>query len=147
MFDDTNIVMKLLILALFSTTCLCASARGQKCLEYGPTVTLTGTLRSHVFPGPPNFESIKRGDLKETALLLALTEAACVIGNGPADQEIAESDIRRMQLVVRSNAHWKIVRRLMGRRAVVTGTLFHWETGHHHTKVLIDVSSIRGSRR
>jgi hypothetical protein len=147
MFGDTNIVMKLLISALLLTMCLCASARGQKCLEYGPIVTLTGTLRSQVFPGPPNFESINRGDLKETALLLALTKPACVNGNDPANQKIAESGIRRMQLVVRSNAHWKIVRRLMGKRAVVTGTLFQWETGHHHTKVLIDVSNIRSSRR
>lgn len=131
-----------MLLTLF----FCLSARGQRCLEYGPTVTLTGTLRSQVFPGPPNFESIKRGDLKETALLLALTKPACVNGDDPANQEIAESDIRRMQLVVRNNADWKIVRRLMGKRAVVTGTLFHWETGHHHTKVLIDVTSIRRSR-
>ncbi len=144
--QGTDVPIKFLISAMLLTLFFCASASGQRCLEYGPTFTLTGTLRSQVFPGPPNFESINRGDLKETALLLALTKPACVNGNDPANQKIAESGIRRMQLVVRSNAHWKIIRRLMGKRTVVTGTLFHWETGHHHTKVLIDVTSIRSFR-
>jgi hypothetical protein len=145
MLRDADITMRLLISAML-TLFFCASASSQQCLEYGPIVTLTGTLRSQIYPGPPNFESIKRGDLKETALILALTKPACVNRNDRADQAIAESGIRRMQLVIRNNAHWKIVRRLMGKRAAVTGTLFHWETGHHHTKVLIDVTSIRRFR-
>jgi hypothetical protein len=123
----------------------CPSASGQKCLEYGPTVSLTGTLRSEVFPGPPNYESIKRGDRKERAIILTLATRACTTGNDPQGFDVPESGIREMQLVVTKDTHWKTVRRLMGKRAIVTGTLFHAHTGHHRTKVLIDVASIRAA--
>ena len=54
-----------------------------------------------------------------------------------------QTGIREMQLVVTKDAHWKTVRRLMGKRAIVMGTLFPAHTGHHRTKVLIDVANIR----
>ena len=130
----------LLLLAGF-----CASARGQKCLEYGPTVWLTGTLRSHVFPGPPNYESIKQGDRKETAIILTLVAGACTTGNDPQGFDVPETGVREMQLVVTKDAHWKTIRRLMGKRAIVSGTLFHAHTGHHRTKVLVDVANIRAA--
>ena len=142
-----NITTQLSITVLLLTLCLSASAKAQKCLGYGPIVTLAGTLRSQVFPGPPNYESIKRGDLKETAIILAFAKPACIIGNDPANNEISETGIRGMQLVILKAVHWKTIRRLMGRRAIVTGTLFYWQSGHHHTKVLIDVVNIRGSAR
>jgi hypothetical protein len=121
----------------------CASASGQKCLEYGPTVSLTGTLRSQVFPGPPNYESIKRGDRKEKAIILTLRARACTTGNDPQGFDVPETGIREIQLVVTKDAHWKTVRRLMGNRAIVSGTLFHAHTGHHRTKVLVEVADIR----
>ena len=124
---------------------LCISANAQKCLEYGPAVSLTGTLRSQVFPGPPNYASIKRGDRKETAIILKLVAPACTTGNDPADVNVSEIRIREMQLVVTKDAHWRTVRRLMGKRAIVTGTLFHAHTGHHRTKVLIHVVNIRAA--
>jgi hypothetical protein len=124
---------------------LCTTANAQKCLEYGPALSLTGTLRSQVFAGPPNYESIKRGDRKETAIILTLVVVACTTGNDPAGVDIPETRIREMQLVVTKNADWKTVRRLMGKRAIVTGTLFHAHTGHHRTKVLIDVTDIRAA--
>jgi Domain of unknown function (DUF4431) len=34
------------------------------------------------------------------------------------------------------------VRRLMGKRVTVTGKLFHAITGHHRTKVLIEVVNV-----
>ena len=102
---------------------------------------MTGTLHRKVFPGPPNYESIKSGDRKETALLLKLAASTCTTGND--DFGGPESDIREVQLVIRKDEDWKIVRRLIGKRAKVTGTLFHAHTGHHRTRVLIDVANIR----
>lgn len=126
---------------------LCGTAKAQECLRYGPTVTLTGTLRSEVYPGPPNFESIKRGDRAETATILALPVPTCVDGNDPANLEVSENGIRRVQLVITRTAQWKTIRRLMNRRAIVTGTLFHAVSGYHQTEVLIDVTSIRDAAR
>jgi hypothetical protein len=120
-----------------------SSAAGQKCLEYGPTVSLTGTLRSQVFAGPPNYESIKRGDRKETAIILSLVARTCTTGNDPQGVDVPETSIREMQLVVTKSADWKTIQRRMGKRVAVTGSLFHAINGHHRTKVLINVSGIR----
>jgi hypothetical protein len=136
----TQLLMTLLLLPGFG-----ASASAQQCLEYGPTVSLTGTLRSQVFAGPPNYESIKRGDRKEIAIILTLTARACTTGNDPQSFDVPETGIREMQLVVMKDAHWKTVRRLMGKRAIVRGTLFHAHTGHHRTKILVDVANIRAA--
>ena len=124
-----------------------SDASGQQCLEYGPTVSLTGTLRSQVFPGPPNYESIKRGDGKETAIILTLAAPVCTTGNDPQGIDVPESAIRDVQLVVIKDAHWPAVHRLMGKRAIVTGTLFHAHTGHHRTKVLLTVASLNQPQR
>ena len=135
--------ISLLITALFLVGSIYSSASGQKCLQYGPTVSLRGTLRSQVFSGPPNYESIKRGDRKETAIILTLVSRTCTSGNSPDSFDVPERKIREMQLVVTKPAHWKLVERRMGKRVVITGTLFHANTGHHRTKVLIYVTSIR----
>jgi hypothetical protein len=135
-----------LAIALIIVICLHSPVAAKTCLKYGPTVvSLTGTLRSQVFPGPPNYESIKKGDRKETAIILTLGESICTTGDDPQGLDLPETDVREIQLVVMKNAHWKIIRRLTGRRAKVTGTLFHAHTGHHRTKVLIDVSNIRAA--
>ena len=118
-----------------------------QCLKYWPAViTVTGTLRSQVFPGPPNYESIKRGDRKERAIILKLTAPTCTTPNDPPQGlDDPETNVREMQLVVTKSAHWKTVERRLGKRVVVTGTLFHAHTGHHRTKVLIEVASIRAA--
>lgn len=141
MFKKTRLLTATLLLV----TGYCSSAIAQTCLEYGPTVSLTGTLRSQVFAGPPNYESIRRGDRKETAIILTLVTPTCTTGNDPAGIDVPETGIREMQLVVTKSADWNTIRRRMGKRVLVTGTLFHAITGHHRTKVLVDVASIRAS--
>ena len=119
-------------------------ATSAQCLNYWPTViTVSGTLRAQTFPGPPNYESIKRGDRKERAIILTLRAPTCTTGGDPRNYNDPETNVREMQLVVTKSAHWKTVERRFGRRVVVTGTLFHAFTGHHRTKVLIDVAGIR----
>lgn len=132
-------------MGLFVAVCS-SSASAQKCLEYGPTVVLAGTLHRKVFAGPPNYESIKRGDRKETAIILKLTASKCTTGNDPMGYDIPHADIREMQLVIRKDTDWKTVRRRMGKRVIVTGTLFGAHTGHHRTKVLLDVTQIRAAQ-
>ena len=96
-----------------------------------------------MFPGPPNYESIRKGDQKETAVLLTLARSLCTTGNDPVD--IPENGVREVQLVITGDADWAAVHRLRGKRAVVTGILFHAITGHHRTKALLTVSSIRAA--
>jgi len=129
---------------LVGTCYLPASAQ---CLKYAPAVvTLTGTLGAHVFPGPPNYESIKRGDRKERAIILRLAAPTCTTRSDPPQGlDDPEANIRELQLVVTKSAHWKTVERRLGKRVLVTGTLFHAHTGHHRTKVLIDITNIRAA--
>ena len=136
------------ISVLVFTLSLCVSANAQRCLKYGPTVTVAGTLRSQVFAGPPNYESIRRGDRKETAVILTLDAPICVTGGDTSDVlETPESGVRKIQLVVTKAAPWRTIRRLKNKRAIVTGTLFHGHSGYHQTDILIQVKTIRGTAR
>jgi hypothetical protein len=121
--------------------CFC-SAAAQKCLAYGPEVSLNGTLTSKVFPGPPNYESIRSGDQKETVLLLRLSGNICTSGNDPEGVDVAETGVREVQIAVTNDRNWPAVRRLIGKKVKVSGKLFHASTGHHRTKILLDLSHI-----
>jgi len=88
---------------------------------------------------------MRKGDRRETAILLTLTEPICTNGSGPAGIDVPESGLRDLQLVIAKDEEWPTIRRLIGKRAKVSGTLFHAHTGHHRTRVLLDVSQIRAS--
>lgn len=138
--------MRILVLAtgLLASHFFGAPALANPCLPYGPTeVSLSGVLRTKAFPVPPNYESIKKGDRKETAWLLTLSNAVCTSGNEYPD--VSETNLRQLQLVIMKTDHWKTVRSLKGKRIKVTGTLFHSHTGHHRTRVLIEVRNIRAA--
>src|SRR5260370_3314743 len=78
------------------------SSASAQCLKYWPAVvTLTGTLRSHVFAGPPNYESIKRCDRKESAIILKLVTPTCTTRNDPPHGlDYAATNVRKIQFVV-----------------------------------------------
>src|SRR4030095_9184595 len=82
---------------------------------------------------------------KETAIILKLAKPVCTTGN-TMGMDGSYRSLRDMQLVVFHDKQSKIVHRRMGKRVVVTGTLFGAHTGHHRTKVLISVGSIRAAR-
>ncbi len=122
----------------------CSVAYGQKCIEYDRDVTLSGILRSQTFPGPPNYESIKRGDQKERAIIIRLGAPICTRG-GSDIFNVAENNIRDVQLVLNETSHWKVVERRIKKRVTVRGSIFHSHTGHHKTKVLLEVTQITPS--
>ena len=65
-----------------------------------------------------------------------------VAGDPNEPWNYTEVDIKRITLVVYDfKAH--PLQPLIGRRVEVRGTLFHAHTGHHHTRVLIQVTSIK----
>jgi hypothetical protein len=58
-------------------------ARSQ-CLDYEPrTVRLTGVMKTVMYPGLPNYESVRSGDKPEAGWYLFLDQPICVneIGN------------------------------------------------------------------
>ena len=114
-----------------------------QCLKCQPdTVTLEGVIYARDFPGPPNYESIRHGDERMRYWILRLSKSTCVEGDD-FDHATA-ANVRDLQLVFPDESFYKRYRALVQRRARfrVTGSLFHQETGHHVTKILVNVRSL-----
>jgi len=114
------------------------------CLSYEPSVVrLTGTIIRKTFPGPPNYESVEQGDSPEVAWLLVLSKPICVEKDAKdPDLNPAQKDIRKIQLVFRDSTAYKNQKDLVGKGVIARGTLFGAHTGHHHTPVLLTVSTL-----
>jgi hypothetical protein len=127
-----------LILFLFLPA---AYASAQDCLSYERDVNLTGTISKKTFPGPPNYESIKKGDKPETYWILHLEKPACTTASGDSD---AEPNVTDLQLIL-TGKQYALYRKYVGGKVTVTvqGQLSHAITGHHHTPVLMEVTGIK----
>ena len=120
-----------------------ASAQRQECLAYEPTVVqLIGTINKKTFPGPPNFESVRKGDKPETYWVLHLPDTVCMQPTADYDAVDAVTDL---QLIL-TQKQYALYRKFLGRRVNVTGKLLQAHTGHHHTPVLMEVTGIRNTR-
>jgi hypothetical protein len=130
----------LILLLAFSSPAL-TQRREQTCFNYEPdAVTLSGTIKPRTFAGAPNYESVAKGDAREDVWLLELRKPICVAAKGDSE---AENDVTEVQLVFsEGQKQYDRYRSLRGRRVTVIGTLFHAETGHHHTKILLTVTDI-----
>src|SRR5579863_8531378 len=84
------------IILIWMTSAMGQSTPQSQCLSYEPAiVTLSGTLVRKTFPGPPNYESVKKGDKPETSWFLDLPESVCV------NEDKAEPDLNPKQSAVR----------------------------------------------
>src|SRR5262245_47035155 len=73
--------------------------RSGGCLKYEPTVVrLTGTFVRKTFPGPPEYEDVRKGDRPEIYWLLRLPSPICVDESDP-EIDTGKRDIREIQLV------------------------------------------------
>ena len=78
------------------------------CFKYEPAVVeLTGIVRRVVFPGPPNYESIKDGDKPEPYWVLFLSEAICVDEDPASEINRAETKVTKLQLNVDSSERYR----------------------------------------
>jgi hypothetical protein len=138
-------IAQAIILILCFMACA-PEAKSEGCLSYEPAqVTLNGTIVEKIFPGPPEFESIEKGDRPDTHWILKLSEPVCV--NGDPKDEInseTETNIKAIQLIVQEDDNQ--YKHLLSRKVVVTGTLFHAHTGYHRTRVLMEVISLRPAK-
>ncbi len=147
-------------LVLLATTICCLpvaadpSQKAQK-VNYEPkVVTLTGTIVPQTFAGPPNYESVSKGDKAEKEWVLHLQQPIEL--DAEADND-AEKNVKMIQLVMGYSTNqdadpsaiaktqyknWKPLTQ-KGVTVLATGTLFHSMTGHHHTKVLMNVHELK----
>jgi len=118
-------------------------------VSYEPfIVELSGILDLQTFPGPPNYESIQNGDDVERHFYLKLDVPVDVIPKGKhptvVEPEI-ERNVRIMQLAIsgEDDALWARFRKIgRGGHVKITGSLFHRFTGHHHSRVLLEVKTM-----
>ncbi len=113
-------------------------------LSYEPAVVeVTGVIKRQTFPGPPEYESVAKGDEAETCWILHLSQIVCVKADGIKDSinDETEAGITELQLNLDEDQYAKY-KKLVGKHVKVTGTLYHSINGHHHTTVLLTVKSI-----
>ena len=116
-----------------------------ECLKEGQELTFTGTVSRETFPGPPNYESIDDGDTPETYWILTINTPQCVIAESLEDgslHELAKSTTR-FQLAFQDSSIYTSHKNVVENGVVVEGQLFAGHSGHHHTKALISVKSIK----
>ena len=113
------------------------------CYHYKPAVVaLTGRLIQRTLPGPPNYQSIARGDRPDIVDLLILDAPICTIADY---KDSPNTDAFRSQDTIhvrRAEATWHDVRRLTGHRVTVRGTLAEWGLGTDRTPVVIDPTTV-----
>ncbi len=114
---------------------LAAAAGGQQptCLAYeADTVSLSGRLVRRVYPGRPNYESIRAGDEPDTVFVLRLRKPICLTQSGIYE---AKSDVREIQLFLTEEDAGR-ARKLIGRDIELSGVLRGAEWGWHHLPVV-----------
>lgn len=93
-----------------------------------------------LFPGPPNYVDVSKGDKPETFWLLKVDSPICVAQDrSEPDLNPEQRDVREVELVLNNEQQRRVNHRL-GERVVATETLFGAHTGHHHTPVLLAVT-------
>lgn len=132
------------LVAVGATFFISSVVSARDCLDYEPaTVTIQGSVSLKPAYGPPGFGEDPKHDAREDYLALTLDTPVCMKASSEPDTEnIAETDIKAMQLVFRDGEAFKQAKQWIGKRISVSGGLFHGFTGHHHTAVLLNVKEI-----
>ena len=119
-------------------------AASDSCYHYRPaSVSLTGRLLQRRMPGPPHYDSFARGDRPEIVDFLILEAPICTIpdyNDSPNTDAFQGQDTIQVR---RAEPTWRDVRRLMGSRVVVTGTLSEWALGPDRTPVVLDPTGVQ----
>src|ERR1051325_2061632 len=114
------------------------------CYHYRPaSVSLPGHVVQRRVPVPPHYDSFARGDRPEMVDFPANEAPICTIADyndSPNSDAFQGQDTVQVR---RTGSTGQEVRRLTGRRVVVTGTLAEWALGPDRTPVVIDPTEVR----
>ena len=124
-FCHNRDMQKLLVALLLLSATARPAALTAECLHYGD-VTLTGRLVQQTYPGPPDFESVTKGDEPLVIWILQLDYGVC-IGSWDSSYSSVYNE-REIQLVLGSDPYARTdayaqYRYLLGQRIAVTGRL------------------------
>jgi hypothetical protein len=129
----------ILIGALSALPALAASAAD--CLDYGP-VLLRGRMVRQTYAGPPDYESVTKGDAPVEILVLQLDPLVCVIDSGGRYSK--EYGAREMQLELPAD-RYEQYRALLGAEITVAGELIRGGARHDKRLVIVaaEISAVR----
>jgi hypothetical protein len=122
----------LLVIVLFSVRP--AAALEFSCLQYGP-IDIAGTIVRHTYAGPPDYESVTKGDEPRTVWVLQLDERICVEANRRYPREPIQLEIE----LALTPEQYRQYRALLGQRVRVAGELRHG--GANYQKRLVIAAS------
>jgi hypothetical protein len=110
---------------IFFSGALWSALVAADCLQYG-IVRLTGRLVQQTYPGPPDYESIRKGDEPLIIWILQLNRSVCVASSGSGYP--GSYGTREIQLVLDGDEYAKgdeyaRYRQLLGKKITVTGSL------------------------
>jgi hypothetical protein len=124
----------LLVAAVLAS--VAAQPQANTCYRFeADSVALAGRVIRRVYPGRPNYESVKAGDEPDTVFVLQLERPLCTRAS---DLGEARKDVREVQLYF-SKDDARMVRVLRGRSVVLRGTLQEGIWGWHHLSVMLHV--------
>src|SRR6266699_5541347 len=137
----------LLVLSTIGLTiCINASANAA-CIDLKKTDTLSfeGTLNYRIFPGPPNYEDVRKGDTPEPTYILKLDAPSCATGDeflNPSER-FDKIQVYPADSGVIGRFLSRDLRRFVGKRVVVEGnSAFGAHTGHHHAPLMLPITKI-----
>ena len=103
-----------------------------QCVEYG-TASLAGTLVRQTYPGPPDYESVTKGDEPQIIWILQLDVRTCAYSESTYAIGHAE---REVQLVLDAKQYAQY-RKFLGKQLIVTGELLRGGARHEKRLVLV----------
>lgn len=113
------------------TVFLFSSFARAECVDASDSyIRVEGVVGREIFAGPPNYEDITKGDNIETFWFITSFAAICVSG--------LDESISKFQLIFRDKYPALFKTESV---YVVKGITLEGISGHHHTPVLIEVSS------
>jgi len=108
-------------------------------LSKGEPHSLSGKLTYVVYPGPPGFESVQKGDTPQPTYVLELVSSICLEGDDFADPK---EDFRAVHLVPTKETSGQLKSAVTKNVTVTLQDPFAAHTGHHHQPLVAVVSSV-----
>jgi hypothetical protein len=130
-----------LLVILLSSASLPAGALEFTCLQYGP-IDIAGTIVRHTYAGPPDYESVTKGDEPRTVWVLQLDERICVDADDRYPREVIQLEIE----LALTPEQFLQYRDLLGQRVRVSGELKHGGA-NYQKRLVIEARDIEKTRQ
>lgn len=119
-----------------------AGSAGAECFDVSrqEPKALAGLLSHRIFPGPPNYEDVGKGDAPEPTYVLTLDAPICLTGDADFTDPAEMFDEVHLVATAATEADMREMRDTQVRVELVDPMPAH--TGHHHRPLVAWVSAI-----